>query len=1283
MATAAPTFSAGGTPSFCGPAKLRILLAPAGPIEQAEFERWASFVRGITRVRMRDIPRATGSLPPTSPLMQFGEVHVQCVTSYDPGHAFLAPFSVHTQALGVLGIISYHKGTPYSKELERVPGLLRAQHPGALVHRVFGIEVPHTAPDGDGDLGGATEEPDGDFAPNAGFAGRKESGLVIFPALRRDAKDVKFYMRTLVAEFIGAVLDSLESLISSLDGAPLETPRDTLGGLAATLASVTRAPPLPARPETAQSSVAKVFGSRIIGRRDSGGAEKPSSGPTSPTRYNKVRADVALLSGDLWTAIEIYDSLLTHTGRERALAGGQDAVWFASALEGWAVTRTLLARLGGAAVDQAPRIAYPFMPGRDRDRDRDVRDSVPAPLVWKDVVEAYSLALTIYAKCLAPPHLLATPVSSVTNETPRDYTHPLVHAGACLAFARFLHAVWASSGWNGECFDQLLAGGVPPALGGGALTPSEYAQLSALSGVYRHEVAIAVDAAVTQSLRVLSAADQLAVLGEAATILAQLGFARRHSHVISLLHVVLSRVLAASQWKRSTDSVALNIPARVEPSGTASAAPALMLGLQAADTYGVDLLASPVRGLPPTHPLTKTLQRIIKARYAPLVEGDADKEIAQLSCADPRLSDAGFGWPELQVRLVKSLAALAEALSDHVAMAFFGALLLRNYAHALTGAEQAALIEGLHKVLPRARATAPKLELAYYGPAALLAALEVRPLPDDRVPQARGKSEFQSALRARRVAQNALVQDEPVTVDVTLRNPLEIELLIARIELCASGVPFDAAYTSTVVPPRSLQTVSLHGVPRSEGQLGIEGIIVTLWGAEQHSLRLACHIDGERVHVRDVEHPVGLDARPALRAVARGASATPPQPLVCTVYPAQPTLQVYFPELVHPTVSVADGVTMRLNMRLNNPSDTPADLVSISLDDSLQGPMHDAVSSGNLLPSDVHEIEWRLLNHPVLAHDSGSVSVPPRSSAVVPLRVTGRLGCTWARVTVRYAHDTGAARVLTKTAQRTIALTVRPGVSCVSASVLAPSTAAAQRLGAPGKALAFVFENGAAVPRKVRVEGGTTEHEISVGPNSSARLVAPFAPFALSDEQLARDVPVLLPKQYVVPKMRLSAEAKAEHLRQFWVRDTLLALLRASWSDDVARGDISLREFWPSPAECDLMLVPRISVALSVERATVEWPTVVTAAVTNDSDAPVSLVCTWSLVEPAGRVLVTDGTWTTRVMPWPLAPHSRTHVPKTLCFLARGRFSLQASVAHADGHATFTSEPLSIVVTPT
>jgi hypothetical protein len=38
---------------------------------------------------------------------------------------------------------------------------------------------------------------------------------------------------------------------------------------------------------------------------------------------------------------------MTWLGKERALAGGQDAVWYASALEGWAVTRCLIFRMSG------------------------------------------------------------------------------------------------------------------------------------------------------------------------------------------------------------------------------------------------------------------------------------------------------------------------------------------------------------------------------------------------------------------------------------------------------------------------------------------------------------------------------------------------------------------------------------------------------------------------------------------------------------------------------------------------------------------------------------------------------------------------------------------------------------------------------------------------------------------------------------------------------------------------------------------------------------------------
>ena len=62
---AAPTFSASGTPSFCAPAKIRILLVPAAPLEQAEFERWSSVVRAYEHIPLTDVPRSRP--PPRAP----------------------------------------------------------------------------------------------------------------------------------------------------------------------------------------------------------------------------------------------------------------------------------------------------------------------------------------------------------------------------------------------------------------------------------------------------------------------------------------------------------------------------------------------------------------------------------------------------------------------------------------------------------------------------------------------------------------------------------------------------------------------------------------------------------------------------------------------------------------------------------------------------------------------------------------------------------------------------------------------------------------------------------------------------------------------------------------------------------------------------------------------------------------------------------------------------------------------------------------------------------------
>lgn len=364
---------------------------------------------------------------PGSALHRFGEVHLSFVTSYDPSHSFLAPFALHRQVLGVLGLGSFSSSEDRAN-LEKAPSALRELHPNAIVHRAFIFDSQagkdaESEPDREVQAGqGHTSEDEKQSdessdvpaspatqpaEPAAGFSQVGNTGLVIFPAVRRDGKDVRFYLRTLLREFVGILLDGLWDIVKTLEGGPLETPRETLdGSLIPSSASSTQS----SATTTGQSSSLSPTGSAAsrassffssFGASSSssgtsgssspaaiGGGTQPAgvgvgassgesktplsmssasrsskakrtsslvgAGPTGAGRYAKIRADYSLLSGDLWGAIGGYDTCMSWLGKERALAGGQDAVWYASALEGWAVTRSLIFRMSGLEEKVSP-----------------------------------------------------------------------------------------------------------------------------------------------------------------------------------------------------------------------------------------------------------------------------------------------------------------------------------------------------------------------------------------------------------------------------------------------------------------------------------------------------------------------------------------------------------------------------------------------------------------------------------------------------------------------------------------------------------------------------------------------------------------------------------------------------------------------------------------------------------------------------------------------------------------------------------------------------------------
>ncbi|PWN40405.1 hypothetical protein IE81DRAFT_368295 [Ceraceosorus guamensis] len=905
-----------GEKSFCSPAMINILLVPAHPhVPKEEFERWSKAVKYFENVRLSDLPpskngaRRVGS---NTPLGKKGEVHISFITWYDSSHDFLSPFSVHRQVLGVLGLGTSTSDGRHRHALERAPTRLKRDHPYALSHRVWAFDIGAVRPQtmdlsslmaavndqteeeededeaGSGsvrgyDLSGnsaktsspSTSSPSrSKRASSGGFTGRDVQDLVVFPAVRADLKDVKFYLRTLLPEFIAQVVDNLQLAVDALQGTPLETPRETLvnalgsssgsrsgdsgyrgeGKASAGQEIMHRGPvsptgdmgtvssplsiPLPHQhaptspgpltsPTSATSRASAFFSSfssssKSTGTVDSSAASQSSSpgsssvaggalataalssasstsasssaisnkvrksikrqsvgltGPHGLGRFSKVKADAALLCGDLWSALSGYDTALGAIGRERALAGGADAVWYAGALEGWAVARVLVRRMGGSVEEKAPASSLPggsstsTVKEKDKkgsEKERDGTNEKPfAGTPWADIAEAYALAIQIYSKCLAPLSYLLEPAKFVTADSPRDYTHPLIHASACLAYSRFLLAIWASGGYNGEAFDQMIYGGIPPVLAETTRpTTATYIQHSTACNIQRYEIAAPASQALTHSFAALKPADQIFILSSSASVFGCIGFARRETYLLRQMQVVLLGMFArtitdrsAAQQDRSfadrpfvssySDDVVrtLEIARKVCDEAYAiqpekgAAWNVLALAQGVLDVHGISTDVPTTKHISREHFLSRYLrfdelvsdlreddggseeeeeaegpEGAAKREYLrhaagvraswgaqASLEGLGSSRAESISGVSLLQDEAPFGWAEQQMALLRDTIGICEMLGDETSAVFFASLLLRDFHWLLAPSEQAHLIAAIHKATQDAR----------------------------------------------------------------------------------------------------------------------------------------------------------------------------------------------------------------------------------------------------------------------------------------------------------------------------------------------------------------------------------------------------------------------------------------------------------------------------------------------------------------------------------------------------------------------------------------------------
>ncbi|KAJ3061201.1 hypothetical protein HDU98_002884 [Podochytrium sp. JEL0797] len=241
-----------------------------------------------------------------------------------------------------------------------------------------------------------------------------------------------------------------------------------------------------------------------------------------------------------------------------------------------------------------------------------------------------------------------------------------------------------------------------------------------------------------------------------------------------------------------------------------------------------------------------------------------------------------YGWPALQVQVLKECVLVAEAVDDFPYTIYFIVRLLRRLKRHLTPADQQDLADRLEGVILKTLAmSAHKQQPLMLSPASglvprsvernssvedagllpvmvrgvvggvagipVLRTMEVVVQPQRLVPLTHPMSWLKSVSDEKDVPKElflynptaekgkkkkiTLVVNEFLYVDLVLANPFAFELELKSVTLTTSGIPFKPTPVSTIIPPYSRShPIRIHGTPLESGTLQIHGCTVRMFG---------------------------------------------------------------------------------------------------------------------------------------------------------------------------------------------------------------------------------------------------------------------------------------------------------------------------------------------------------------------------------------------------------------------------------------------------------------------
>ena len=1013
------------------PARVRVLVLPAGRIKKQRFMTFLDRLHQHDSVRLGDIsPDGRSSKTIFSPLaFPNGSLLYNFSTSMaPPSHTQLAPFDLFREPMMVLGIADAleYESSP-KDELQEVADKLAEQFPKILVSQLLVMDC--------------TAEQQESWS--------LDSAICVPPSHATKTTTMNTIMCDISAKLLsemGTYATAVQALPSVQSPGAAARPSDSRPHLDRSLSLASR-PESPADP-SAVLSPSDTHPSRgpptnfdemgahtrsdsgKMANRDRMSVQAFGSTSAQEKAKNKGKARVGIVVGNLYMLAgrwnDAWRELVENTNKARTAT---DYLWYAKGLESIVVCMLLLIWSGFD-------FPIPAICNSGPDRSSSLissaitRDGVP-PIGQQEPAAAKQAASR--ASRLLPdlvPMIIS--IYERTNTLAGEPMSPVAYSETVLRMSKLLAFLQNAGGELDSNVLQKIASTSSRSL----YQPKVNAGFS--GGISKHAIAdMALRAYPPPSAGVILA-DTIPIQSGIVSILSMLGLERKKAVIVKEMITLLVPALVQA---RKVGAAEMGI----HPAASLSAA--FGPGIPSAATNDEQVgLGNLLRDLHATYGARdRNHLDLTKGASDAGQENAVDVLInATIALTTQSAGTKSFGSINLKIDILRACIDFCEALPDLPGVVHFSALLLRvvgpqgtmtaheqNRRVTLVTEEQLRLISNMSRTINAANKIGlPDVRALYWDD---FLVRDVQWIDDTNNEKLRerhksdllfdsgnkpGKSPFlynPFVKETHKTEDKIVVVGEPAELVITLQNPYGFEVRIDRLSLVTDGPAIEVDEHPITLGPARLQDVVVTARAKDEGQIKILGCSVHVYGCKDQVFPI--YQSPWKPDFPSKVKELGLSARdPASATRARsskGRSSNPvlPQPTTVSAVAiqAQPHVVLDQLNLSESALMVLEGQKKTFQITLRNTSAHIAvDFLHISFDDSLTSSIHTALAAKELTKPDMYGLELELSNNPtfswIRSGGGQNMTIPPGEKATFEITVLGKPGLAAAKVMFDYAH---------------------------------------------------------------------------------------------------------------------------------------------------------------------------------------------------------------------------------------------------------------------------------------